>query len=624
MSFTKPRVNIDSEVIQIDWDRPRWVKNNKVLYIIEAQMYDYSWDQIKYIQGNVTSTEIDFKITRPCTFRIIAEYSEKKVYSRESDRYFPGPKPYDLTGIVRDSNLLIDQTQNNCLPKIYKLPFTKRVQTKDVIFGKDSVAKLHNVQEKVIMLVGATGAGKSTLINGIINYIFGVNWVDNIRLQLIVDENKQGPTKSQTRSVTVYKIKHADCLEIPYALTIVDTPGFGDDTSGTNRDKETTDQIQTLFETEGDGGIDHIDAVGFVVQSSQIRLTLYQHYIFDSIQNLFGKDVCENMYMLLTFADSSSARPVVLDTIKELKMDSSNVFSFNNSVLFTENDEMTSENDEVIWDKNKESYKSFLLMIRKVEAKSLTLSKETLRLRNALEAYIAGITNCLDSQLAKMKQLEIEKNVLQKVQANTEDLGKQIKYEVQVKKTIKECLDDGTTAMNCPNCKHTCIHPIKETSWIRDIIKKFTELMFGDECLVCPRRCSGQIHVKERNIYVTKDETESRTNDDIKARYEEEEGKRMNAAQLVAQLTKDVENVQRKMLCDIDNLTTAFEKLNKIALKPSLTMTEYIEGLIEDARMKGNIVNIQLLEKVRQLMAEYSRPNGRNEATQRFQMVSLR
>lgn len=45
--------------------------------------------------------------------------------------------------------------------------------------------------DKTIMLVGATGSGKSTLIDGFANYLFEVNWEDNFRFTLVNLEDEE-------------------------------------------------------------------------------------------------------------------------------------------------------------------------------------------------------------------------------------------------------------------------------------------------------------------------------------------------------------------------------------------------------------------------------------------------
>ena len=51
--------------------------------------------------------------------------------------------------------------------------------------------------EKTIMLVGATGSGKSTLVDGIINYIMGVNYEDPFRFTMVVLEDEEKKTSNQ-------------------------------------------------------------------------------------------------------------------------------------------------------------------------------------------------------------------------------------------------------------------------------------------------------------------------------------------------------------------------------------------------------------------------------------------
>ena len=43
---------------------------------------------------------------------------------------------------------------------------------------------------KYIMMVGMTGAGKSLQINNLINYILGVNYDDDFRFKLILEEEE--------------------------------------------------------------------------------------------------------------------------------------------------------------------------------------------------------------------------------------------------------------------------------------------------------------------------------------------------------------------------------------------------------------------------------------------------
>jgi predicted GTPase len=96
--------------------------------------------------------------------------------------------------------------------------------------------------------MGATGSGKTTMINAMINYVLGIEWEDPFRFML-VNEDLRGASQahSQTTGVTAYDIHYRKGFRIPYSLTIVDTPGFGD-TEGIDRDKEITSAVKQFFE----------------------------------------------------------------------------------------------------------------------------------------------------------------------------------------------------------------------------------------------------------------------------------------------------------------------------------------------------------------------------------------
>ena len=78
--------------------------------------------------------------------------------------------------------------------------------------------------------------------------------------------------------------------------------------------------------------IDQFHGIGFVAQSSLARLTPTQKYIFDAILSIFGKDICNNIFLLTTFADGQK-RPL-LDAVKAAGVPYQDYYRFNNSALF--------------------------------------------------------------------------------------------------------------------------------------------------------------------------------------------------------------------------------------------------------------------------------------------------
>ena len=131
------------------------------------------------------------------------------------------------------------------------------------------------------MVVGAKVAGKTTLINGMVNYIFGVEWKDDFRYKLVI-EDEVSQAHTQTKDIRAYTFFPMKGSAVPYTFTIIDTPDFGD-TEGLERDRQITEQIKEFFSIPPDV-IDHLDGIGFVTRASLARL--------DFILSIFGIRCC--------------------------------------------------------------------------------------------------------------------------------------------------------------------------------------------------------------------------------------------------------------------------------------------------------------------------------------------
>ncbi|XP_039592057.1 uncharacterized protein LOC120515271 [Polypterus senegalus] len=493
-------------------------------------------------------------------------------------------------------------------PGLYLLPLKS-----EFINNENNIAKwtfgnrTSNKPGKNIMVLGATGSGKSTLINGMVNYILGVEWKDDFRFKLIHEETSKSQASSQTSAVTAYEMNYQDYFKVPYSFTIIDTPGFGK-TTGVQRDKQITNQIRECFSSTK--GVQHITTVCFVVQASQARLTHTQKYIFESILSIFGKDIANNILVLITFADGQ--RPPVLDAIMESnipfpKDDKGSLlfFKFNNSALFANNDETNSSDglmfDKMFWDMGAKSMEKFFNSLEKMDDKSLALTNEVLKERKHLETAVEGLQPQIKAGLIKLEEMRQTRDILNKHITDIES-NKNFEYEVEVIETKRESIaGTGKFITNCQKCNFTCHYPC----WLpNDEDKIRCSVMKDGVCTVCPGRCVWSVHSNQQHRFIYETKKVKKTYDELKKKYEQAKGEKMTTEQVFERLQHELDVVEEEVHKLIEVSHDCIKQLEEIALRPNpLSTPEYIELLIqaeEQEAKPGWMDRVKALQEVRE------------------------
>ena len=599
-------VQTTQSTVSLEWTKPNEcesVSHYTVEYCEEQKKSKNEWKSEKcnreFIQvcSLHPATSYCFRVRAECKAGV-SEFMELKapVCTRKSDR---------LAEIMLAMSVKEESKKG---PTIYKVNGDE-MPLSDTLHKVSIGQPRRDVKEKVLMVLGATGAGKSTLINGMINYIFGVQWKDRFRFKLI-SEIGTSQAVSQTSKITAYTIYCMDGSKIDYNLTIIDTPGFGD-TSGLERDKQITKQIKDFFSVKGRNGISHLDGIGFVTQSALSRLTPTQQYIFDSILSIFGKNVAENIFVMVTFADGQY--PPVMSAIEAANIPQSGFFKFNNSAIFAdvtqekstnEDDEEEEDNfDQMFWKMGVSSFKKFFTTFKKAETVSLTMTKDVLQVRECLETNVMGLQGQMKACLGEMEVLRQERDILKKHEneiATNQNFSKPVK--VPYYDTQKTAKDEFVT--NCLRCSQTCHW---SCAFSDDDDKKYCSAMDrnGDaaKCTVCDG-CHWREHKNTGVRFILKYRMETRTLEDLKKKYKTAlQGKQAVEDMLKISQTK-LEDEHAKLHQMIEESQQCLKKLDEIALKPNpLTQVQYIELLINSEKQQakeGWMERVQYLEDTKQ------------------------
>ena len=592
IAFTKPKsigqgVNIVKYKIE-------WIFNSQQM----EQFLNYTQDAsltctIKGLQAGVP---YNFSVTAICGSEGDSNPSD---LSNPLQTMLP-PTKFDTSRILAHCSLV--QPPEDGKPAVYTLPLSLEYEDSGSQLRKFVInlgekrmqlrRKVKTVPEKVIMFVGATGSGKTTTVNAMINHVLGVQWKDDFRLEMIDElSSNQGAgtignqAHSQTQFVSCYTLPCMEGFKIPYTLTIVDTPGFGD-TRGIEHDKVITEQIRRFFNTKGSAGIDHVDAICFMAQAGNPRLTPTQQYVFDRILAMFGKDIKKNVLVLFTFADGQKPQALSAMLAAGILEDESNFYKFNNSALFVANSGKEDEDnfDRMFWRMGIRSFEKFFHELAGLESKSLVLTKQVLDERAQLEVRLSGLKEKIELGVNKLSELQQLTRVCNQHAADI-NANKNFKFTVQQAKRVQVKLDTGTYTTNCLVCNYTCHFPCGIP---RNENKSGCAAMSNGSCRECPHKCHWSKHVNDAYRYETQYETVEKEYDEIRERFKTAVKGQTQVEAVIKQVEEDFNNTNRIVLNFVAEMQRGLKKLSEIALKKDpLQQVDYLDLLIESEKSQA-------------------------------------
>ncbi|XP_075254073.1 uncharacterized protein LOC142345706 isoform X3 [Convolutriloba macropyga] len=488
------------------------------------------------------------------------------------------------------------------------------------------------VQEKVLLCVGASGAGKTTLINGLANYLLGVKWEDSFRFQIIPDKEDRTDmdSASQTQWITAYTF-YVEKDMAPFKVTIIDTPGFGD-TKGIDQDQELDNKIRNLFD-HTKFGLDQLDAVCFCTQASETRMNAFQRYIYHRVLSIFGKDVENNIFMMVTFADAQE--PKVVRLLKEHNIPFNKYFKFNNSALFASNRGVGSDQkqgtadpfsnnlddpadsgssdavfNQLFWNMGTSSFQCFLEYLdNRVDPVTLSLTKEVMAKRESLQVYIVGLQENVKKGLLALDQIRQEMQVVRQHEA---DIARNRDFTYSVKEYYTERVDKppGRHVTNCQQCNRTCHLNCK---YANDQEKAKCSAMDSEGyCKICTPaqggKCHWSVHFNMAYYFLFKERVVEKRAEDLFNKYKQATDRKIDAETLLAKIGDTFTNIQGEVIWQTNEIRKCLAQLGEIALKPSpLTTLDYIDQMIvaeKDTCQPGWRERVYQLENARQ-HAEY-------------------
>ncbi|XP_057181135.1 uncharacterized protein LOC130548404 [Triplophysa rosa] len=156
-------------------------------------------------------------------------------------------------------------------------------------------------------------------------------------------------------------------------------------------------------------------------------------------------------------------------------------------------------------------------------------------------------------------------------------------------------------ATYCTVCKENCHYP--GCWWVNNL--SWCSVMSNEgKCTVCSGKCDHTEHVKDNKIYEIKTRKITKTDKDLKKKFDEYKEKKS----LMSNLKSEIEKFKEEKIRFVEECYHCLEKLMETALKStSMSCFIHLELMIERLKETGNQERVKKLEELKK-KAEVENP----------------
>ncbi|CAF3974897.1 unnamed protein product [Rotaria sordida] len=344
-----------------------------------------------------------------------------------------------------------------------------------------------------IVVIGETGAGKSTFINTLTNY-FSKGSLNNLKVAIPTrflqatesfdhtEKDINDVTKSKTDMCHHYTFEDE---ETGKHYLFIDTPGLND-TRGVDQDALNIPKIRQAIADLG-----HLSAVILVIPGSLCRLTAGMQSVLIGLRGNLPDVVLDNVIVVLTSVQRHTSN-FPLDCLEI----NGNVFPYymQNSA-FSKDPRRRTEEDIVSlkadWKDSMKEIKAMLQKINTFQTKSVAAFKDLEDQRNIIKALMA--------------EAKLEVTNIQKMQDEIASL----------EQALKKYGDDESAYQ-----QYTQETVVDETTLVGHDIFQGCVAMREGQCTQCPLLCGWAEHFHAKKTIQIKQQTVEKVLEDIKAKYD--------------------------------------------------------------------------------------------------------